>query len=50
VKPGIIGLAARAGATAFVAGTAVYGARDYRAAIEGLRNEAEAGLPELCGA
>jgi ribulose-phosphate 3-epimerase len=46
VKPGIIGLAAGAGATAFVAGTAVYGAKDYRAAIEGLRREAEAALPE----
>jgi ribulose-phosphate 3-epimerase len=39
-------LAAGAGATAFVAGTAVYGAKDYRAAIEALRREAEAALPE----
>jgi ribulose-phosphate 3-epimerase len=45
VKPGIIGLAAGAGATAFVAGTAVYGAKDYRAAIAELRREAEAATP-----
>ncbi len=45
VKPGIIGPAARAGATAFVAGTAVFGAKDYRAAIAALRREAEAELP-----
>ena len=50
VKPGIIGLATRAGATAFVAGTAVYGAKDYRAAIEALRREAEAALPAGRGA
>ena len=42
VKLGTIGAAARAGATAFVAGTAVYGQSDYRAAIEALRNEAAA--------
>ena len=42
VKPGIIGLAARAGATAFVAGTAVFGQSDYRRAIEALRSEADA--------
>ncbi len=45
VKPGIIGPAARAGATAFVAGTAVFGAKDYRAAIAALRREAEAERP-----
>ena len=45
VKPGIIGPATRAGATAFVAGTAVFGAKDYRAAIAALRREAEAELP-----
>jgi ribulose-phosphate 3-epimerase len=45
VKAGIIGPAARAGATAFVAGTAVFGAKDYRAAIAALRREAEAELP-----
>ena len=44
VKPGIIGPATRAGATAFVAGTAVFGAKDYRAAIAALRREAEAEL------
>jgi ribulose-phosphate 3-epimerase len=41
VKPGTMGLAARAGGTAFVAGTAVFGTQDYRAAIEALRREAE---------
>jgi ribulose-phosphate 3-epimerase len=42
IKPGTIGLAARAGADAFVAGTAVFGRRgDYRDAIEALRREAE---------
>jgi len=42
VKPGVIGEAARAGATAFVAGTAVFGQPDYRVAIDALRREAEA--------
>jgi ribulose-phosphate 3-epimerase len=42
VKPGTIGAAARAGATAFVAGTAVFGQADYAAAIAALRAEAEA--------
>jgi ribulose-phosphate 3-epimerase len=41
IAPGTIGPAARAGADAFVAGSAVYGASDYRAAIEALRREAE---------
>jgi ribulose-phosphate 3-epimerase len=41
VTPGTIGPAARAGATAFVAGAAVFGAPDYGAAIEALRREAE---------
>jgi len=40
VAPGTIGRAARAGARAFVAGTAVFGAGDYRSAIEALRREA----------
>jgi ribulose-phosphate 3-epimerase len=44
VKKGTIGPAARAGATAFVAGNAVYKESDYRAAIAGLREEAEAAL------
>src|SRR4030095_3265721 len=44
VKPGIIGLAARAGGTAFVAGTAVFGQPDYRAAIAALRAEGDAAL------
>jgi ribulose-phosphate 3-epimerase len=43
VAPGTIGPAAQAGADAFVAGSSVYGAPDYRAAIEALRREAEAG-------
>src|SRR5690606_5886707 len=41
VAPGTIGPAARAGADAFVAGSSVYGAPDYRAAIEALRRKAE---------
>jgi ribulose-phosphate 3-epimerase len=41
VATGTIGRAARAGADAFVAGTAVFGAGDYRAAIEALRREAQ---------
>lgn len=41
VKPGTIGPAARAGASAFVAGTAVFGQKDYAAAIRALRQEAE---------
>jgi ribulose-phosphate 3-epimerase len=41
VKPGVIGEAARAGATAFVAGTAVFGQPDYRVAIDALRREAD---------
>lgn len=45
VKRGTIGPATRAGATAFVAGTAVFGQPDYRAAIAALRSEAEAELP-----
>jgi ribulose-phosphate 3-epimerase len=45
VKRGTIGLAARAGARAFVAGTAVFGQPDYRTAIEALRREAEDELP-----
>jgi ribulose-phosphate 3-epimerase len=42
VAPGTIGRAARAGGDAFVAGTAVFGAGDYRAAIDALRREAQA--------
>lgn len=40
IAPGTIGRAARAGADVFVAGTAVFGASDYRAAIGELRHEA----------
>jgi ribulose-phosphate 3-epimerase len=41
IAPGTIGPAARAGGRAFVAGTAVFGTPDYRAAIDALRREAE---------
>ena len=40
IAPGTVGRASRAGADVFVAGNAVYGAPDYRAAIEALRREA----------
>ena len=40
IAPGTAGRAARAGANAFVAGTAVFGAPDYAAAIRALREEA----------
>jgi ribulose-phosphate 3-epimerase len=40
MAPGTIARASRAGADAFVAGTAVFGAGDYAAAIAGLRLEA----------
>ena len=43
IAPGSIGRAARAGAAVFVAGTAVFGADDYAAAIAALRAEAELG-------
>jgi ribulose-phosphate 3-epimerase len=36
-----VGAVAEAGANAFVAGTAVFGAPDYRAAISGIREAAE---------
>jgi ribulose-phosphate 3-epimerase len=42
IGPGTIALAARAGANVFVAGTAVFRASDYAAAIAGLRKEAAA--------
>jgi ribulose-phosphate 3-epimerase len=45
VTPGTVGRAARAGARAFVAGTAVFGAPDYGEAIQALRREAR----EACG-
>src|SRR5215469_659432 len=38
-----VGKAAAAGATAFVAGSAIFGAKDYAAAIAAIRNAAEAG-------
>ncbi len=40
IAPGTIGRASRAGADVFVAGNAIYGAPDYREAIEALRREA----------
>jgi len=42
IGPGTVGAAARAGANVFVAGTAVFRATDYAAAITGLRKEAAA--------
>jgi ribulose-phosphate 3-epimerase len=42
IGPGTIGPAARAGANCFVAGTAVFRAADYAAAIAALRKEAAA--------
>jgi ribulose-phosphate 3-epimerase len=44
IGPGTVGAAARAGANVFVAGTAVFRASDYAAAIAGLRKEAAADL------
>ena len=41
IAPGTMALAAGAGANAFVAGTAVFGTKDYAAAITALRKEAE---------
>ena len=41
IKPSTVGAAAQAGANAFVAGTAVFGAPDYRAAVSGIRDAAE---------
>ena len=43
IGPGTVGRAAAAGANVFVAGTAVFGADDYAAAIAALRAEAEQG-------
>ena len=42
IAPGTVGRASRAGANVFVAGTSVFGANDYAAAIAALRKEAEA--------
>jgi ribulose-phosphate 3-epimerase len=46
IGPGTIGLAASAGADVFVAGTAVFGAPDYGAAIAELRREAAEAKPD----
>jgi ribulose-phosphate 3-epimerase len=43
VKPETAGAVAAAGANVLVAGTAVFGAPDYRAAIAAIRAQAEAG-------
>jgi ribulose-phosphate 3-epimerase len=43
IGPETIGRAARAGASVFVAGTAVFGAEDYTAAVLELRRAADAG-------
>jgi len=45
IGPGTVGAAARAGANVFVAGTAVFRASDYAAAIADLRKEATAERP-----
>ena len=42
VKPDTVAVPAGAGANVFVAGTAVFGARDYAAAIRGIRENARA--------
>ena len=42
VKPGVAATVAAAGANVLVAGTAVFGAPDYRAAIAAIRKDAEA--------
>ena len=41
IKASTVGAVAEAGANVFVAGTAVFGAPDYRAAISGIREAAE---------
>jgi ribulose-phosphate 3-epimerase len=41
IKPATVGAVARAGANVFVAGTAVFGATDYRAAVHDIRDAAE---------
>jgi ribulose-phosphate 3-epimerase len=43
VKAGTVGEVAQAGANVLVAGTAVFGAKDYRAAVHDLRDAAERG-------
>jgi ribulose-phosphate 3-epimerase len=43
IKPSTVGVVAQAGANVFVAGTAVFGAKDYRAAVKDIRDAAELG-------
>jgi ribulose-phosphate 3-epimerase len=50
INAATIGAAAAAGATVFVAGTAVFGAPDYARAIAALRAAAQAGLTPARGA
>ncbi len=45
IKASTVGAVAEAGANVFVAGTAVFGAPDYRAAITGIRDAAERARP-----
>jgi ribulose-phosphate 3-epimerase len=46
IAPGTVALAASAGADVFVAGTAVFGTKDYAAAIAELRREASEAKPD----
>ena len=46
IKPASVGEVARAGANVFVAGSAVFGAPDYRGAIDALRAGAQRGWAE----
>ncbi len=46
IKPGTAAQAARAGADVMVAGSAVFGARDYAAAIAAIRQDASVGVRE----
>jgi ribulose-phosphate 3-epimerase len=43
IKPSTVGAVAEAGANVLVAGTAVFGAKDYRAAVQEIRDAAERG-------
>jgi ribulose-phosphate 3-epimerase len=43
IKPSTVGAVAHSGANVFVAGTAVFGAKDYRAAVQDIRDAAELG-------
>jgi ribulose-phosphate 3-epimerase len=45
IKPDTVAASAAAGANVFVAGTAVFGAKDYGAAIRGIRDHAASAAP-----